>query len=249
MKRSIFYAFCLCAALLFPAALFAQGGATPKVTHIPGGIFVEWDFPVEIAAVQFNRRLTGSFEIMFDVPSVEFITEVLDRRTPTTTTDPGIVTALADYWMVRGKPERAIPLYEGALNHPNIEEGRALIFQNNLAMLYSRTLGQHDKALEVIDNALNKNVDNPNLLNTKGLILLNSGDPAAAIVPLDRAVELSCQLPLYCMHLAYAFHQTGQNGRARQWFDQVRAQLNDAAPNMGKENREMFDSLQGAFPF
>ena len=246
MTRSVFCVLCLCAALFFPAVLFAQGGAKPKITSIPGGIFVEWDSPVEVAAVQFDRRLSGLFEIMFDIPSVEFITDVLDRRTPSMTTDPGMVTALADYWMVRGKPERAIPLYEGALRQPNLDEGRALVFQNNLAMLYSRVLGQHNKALEVIESALDKNMDNPGLLDTKGLILINSGNPAAALVPLERAVELSCQLPLYCMHFAYAFHLTGQNGQARRWIDPVRVQLNDAAPNMGKENREMFDLLQSA---
>ena len=248
MTRLIFYVPCLCAALLFPTGLLAQGGAKPIITSIPGGFFVEWEVPVEVAAIQFDRRLTGSFEIMFDVPSVEFIADVLDRRTASTPSDPGMVTALADYWIVRGKPERAIPLYEGALKQPNLEDGRTRVFLNNLAMLYSRILGQHPKALEVVESALDGDKDNPGLLNTKGLILINRGNPEEAIPDLARAVELSCQHPLYCMHLAYAFYLTGQNGQARRWIDPVRVQLNDAAPSMRKENREMFDVLQSAFP-
>ena len=247
IRNTIFYAFCMCAVLLCPEALFAQGVGKPKMTSIPGGYFVEWASPVDISAVQLDKKLTGPFEIMLNVPSPQFIVEVLDKGL-SPAANPEMTAALADYWIVRGKPERAVPLYETFLKQGNPEDPRVLFFQNNLAMLYSRILGQHDKGLAVVDSALETKKDNIVLLDTKGLILINSGNSAGAVPVLERAVEISCQLPIYCMHLAYALHQSGRPTQARRYFDQVRAQLNEAAPGMTKENKEMLDTLQLALP-
>ena len=247
MIRFTFCMMCLGAAFLCPAVLLAEGVGKPQIINIPGGFFVEWASPVDVAIVQLDKRWSGVVEVMFDIPSVGFLTDVLDKKSPTTP-DPNMVTALADYWIVRGKPERAIPLYETSLKQGNLEEGKALIFQNNLAMLYSQVLKQHNKALSIVSSALETKKDHVTLLDTRGLILMNSGNPEGAIDDLTRAVELSCQLPIYCMHLAAALQQAGRTGQARRWFDQARAQLNDMSPNMGKENKEMFDNLQRALP-
>jgi len=217
------------------------------MTSIPGGFLIEWMSPVEIVAIQLKKGLTGPFEVMFDIPSVDFITEFIDKK-PEPVSSPEMITALADYWIVRGKPERAIPLYENSLKRGNLDDTRALVFQNNLAMLYSRILGRHDRALEIINGALESKKDHVTLLDTKGLILLNSGNPSEAIPVLQRAVELSCQLPIYCMHLAYALHQDGRDSQARRYFDPVRDQLISSAPNMTKENKAMYDVLQLALP-
>ena len=248
MTRYTFYlcAALLCAALLYSSVAFAQGVSRPRITNIPGGLFIEWAAPVEIAAIQLDRSLIGPLEIMFDVPSVEFIAE-MDRRPPPVT-NPELITALADYWIVRGKPERAIPLYQESLALGNLDDQRAFVFQNNLAMLYSQVLGQHARALEVVDDALSTRRDNVTLLNTKGLILINAGNPSEAVPVLLRAVELSCQLPMYCMHLAYAFHLEGRPEQARRWFETARDDLIPLLPNMTTENRAMHDTLQLAYP-
>lgn len=246
------YTFCFCAlslfmALLCPVMLSAQGLSKPTITNIPGGFFAEWNVPVDVSEVQLDKKLTGPCEVIFDVPSVALLNAMLDKK-PSPTNNSGMVTILADYWMFRGKPERAVPLYEEGLRQGNIDESRARVFQNNLAMLYSRAFGQHEKALGIVNDALKTHTDDVNLLNTKGLVLLNSGNPTDAIPPLQRAVELSCQLPLYCMHLAYAYHQLQRTGQARRWFDLVRPQLNEVAPSMKKDNKVMFDELQRALP-
>ena len=251
MIYSKFYKPCLCAALfgatlLCSSVAFTQGISRPKITNIPGGFFIEWLAPVEISAIQLDKSLTGPLEIMFDVPSIDFIVNI-DKKPPAAAS-PEMVTALADYWIVRGKPERAIPLYEESLAQGKLEDARAFIFQNNLAMLYSQVLGQHDKALEVVDGALATRRDNVTLLDTKGLILLNSGNAAEAVPVLQRAVELSCQLPVYCMHFAYALYQEGRPERARQQFDSARDRLVPLVPNMSQENKGMYDTLQRAFP-
>ena len=245
------YTCCLCAALLGVALLcssvaFAQGVNRPRITNIPGGFFIEWAAPVEIAAIQLDKKLAGPLEILFDVPSIDFLLDI-DKK-PLPASSPEMITALADYWIVRGKPERAIPLYEESLKLGNLDETRAFVFQNNLAMLYSQVLGEHRKALEIVENALLARRDDVTLLDTKGLIYLNAGRPAEAIPVLQRAVELSCQLPLYCMHLAYALHLDGRPLQARRFFDPARDKLIPLVPNMTKENKAMYDTLQANIP-
>ena len=236
-----------CAAMFYSSAVFAQGVDRPaNITNIPGGFFVEWASPVEIAAIKLNRQLAGPLEVMFDIPSVAFIVEI-DKK-PSPVTSPEMITALADYWIVRGKPERAVPLYEESLAKGNLDERRTFVFQNNLAMLYSQVLGNHTKALEIVNDALATRRDDTTLLNTKGLILIQAGNPLEAIPVLQRAVELSCRFPLYCMHLAYALHQEGRTVQARTCFDPVRADLIPLVPNMTKENKAMYDDIQRALP-
>lgn len=248
MTRFTFCTLCLCTALVCSAALFAQSVNKPKITNIPGGFFVEWDSPVELAAVQLDGKLAGTLEVMFDVPSVAFLIDKIDKKAPSDN-NPDMVTALAGYWMMREKPERAIPLYEASLKQGNLDEEKSVLFQNNLAMLYSRSLGQHDKALEIVENALNVKKDHVPLLDTKGLILLESGNATDAIPVLTQAVELSCQVPLYCMHLATAMQQDGRSAQSiRRWLDPVRDQLIAGAPKMTKENKAMFDNLQRLLP-
>ena len=248
MTHFKFYRAALCCTALFcmPAA-FVQGVDKPTITNIPGGFFFEWTAPVELGAIQFGKGLSGKFEVMFDVPSVDHLVNFIDKK-PEPVSNPEMITALADYWIVRGKPERAIPLYEGSLKRGNLEEEREIVFQNNLAMLYSRVLGQHDKALETINSALELKKDHTGLLDSKGLILLNNGSAAEAIPVLQRAVELSCQLPMYCMHLAYALNQEGRDAQARRYLESVRPQLMELAPNMTKENKAMYDALLSALP-
>ena len=248
MTRYAFCMLCLCAALMSHAALFAQTVSKPKITNIPGGYFIEWASPVELAAVQLDKSLSGKLQVMFDVPDTKFISEVLDKNTPVARAHE-MTTVLADYWIVRGNPRRAIPLYENALKQGGLDDKRALVFHNNLAMLYARVLKEYDKAQQVVDSALETRKDDFVLLDTKGLIFLDSGDPEASIPPLQRAVELSCQNPIYCMHLAYALHKAGRTAtQARRYFDLARDQLIDLAPNMGKENKEMYDELQRVLP-
>ena len=115
-------------------------------------------------------------------------------------------------------------------------------------MLYSQVLGEHSKALGVVDNALSTRRDNVILLDTKGLIFMNAGNPREAVPVLERAVELSCQLPIYCMHLAHALHQEGRLAQARRYFDSARDLLVPLVPNMTKENKAMYDTLQSQYP-
>ena len=158
------------------------------------------------------------------------------------------ILSLTDWWIIRGKPERAIPLYEEGLTRDNLDDTRTFVFSNNLARLYSEVLGQHQKALDVVNKALETNRDQISLLDTKGLILINAGNSKEAIPVLQRVVELSNQHPIFCMHLAYALHLGGRDAESRQYFDAAKEQLVLLVPNMTKENKAMYDALLLAHP-
>ncbi|MDR2114937.1 MAG: hypothetical protein LBP87_01000 [Planctomycetaceae bacterium] len=210
----------------------------PIVTPIKGGVHIKWSTVTDIGGVRFLEPLAGKVEFMFDVPR-----ENLDKKIEPAET-PDVLVPLADYWIVRGKPERAIPLYRlGLTKEPN-----NIVFQNNLAMLLSTAEGNHEEGLKVIDAALEEHRDNVTLLDTKGIILMNDGRGNEAIPVLQRAVELSCQHPIYCLHLAKAYDLVGQATNARNWFDRSRPLLEAIPGKLTHENKNMFDDLRMKYP-
>jgi len=167
-----------------------------------------------------------------------------------------MIVTLANYWEVRSNPERsfslyerAIPLFEESLTRDDLDETMTWVLRNHLATLYSQVLDQHQKALEVVDNAMLTQRDNVILLNTKGLIYLNAGEPAEAIPVFQRAVAL-LDPPFLCvgMNLAYALHLEGRDAESRHYFDANKDKLVPIIPRMTKEDKAMFDALMAAHP-
>ena len=206
----------------------------PNITPIKGGYYVQFDSLTEIGAVRLGGPMTGKYEIFFDQRLEDIDTA------PQPTDSPDLLMVLADYWIVRGKPENAVPLYElGLEKDPN-----NFLFLNNLALLVSDAVKDHDKALRIIDGALKERADNVTLLDTKGLILINANRSDEAIPVLQRAVELSCQKPLCVMHYAYALDMQGQTAPARDWFNQVLPLLETSVDTFLKNDKAMFDYLK-----
>ncbi|MDR2756625.1 MAG: hypothetical protein LBC20_13045 [Planctomycetaceae bacterium] len=218
--------------------IVSKGDKAPIVTPIKGGVHIQWAALTDVGGVRFSGPLVGKVELMFDIAH-----EDIDRKIDPAQ-NPEVLVPLADYWIVRGKPERAIPLYRlGLTKEPN-----NMVFQNNLAMLLSTVEGNHAEGLKVIDVALEERRDNVTLLDTKGIILMNDGRASEAVPVLLRAVELSCQHPIYCMHLAKAYDIVGQATNARSWFDKCRPQLESIPAKLTSENKNMFDDLRMKYP-
>lgn len=209
-----------------------------KIVPIKGGFYVEWPTLTEVGGVILNKPPAGAFELMFDRPL-----NMINQK-PQQTTNPDILLPLADYWIVRGKPERAIPLYRRGLD----SDPENLLFQNNLAMLVSEAEGNHSEALKMIDESLKDRHDNVVLLDTKGMILMNAGRPDEAVPVLQRAVELSCQHPIYCLHLAKAMDMADQSTQARNWFDKSRPLLESGTYKMSPTSKTMFEDLRRKYP-
>ncbi len=213
------------------------GFTEPKVTPIPGGYFLEWPRLTEIDGVQLSGPLAGRFTIQFDLRPEDV------GKEPEPVTDPEVLLPLADYWIARGNPARAIPLYRKGLH----VDPTNLIFLNNLAMLLSSVENKHAEALRILDNVLAEQRDNVSLLDTKGLVLMKDGRASEAVPLFERAVELSCQLPIYCMHLAKGLDATGQEDSARNWFEKARPLLESSPSQLGENNKGMFDELRGKY--
>jgi Flp pilus assembly protein TadD len=99
-----------------------------------------------------------------------------------------------------------------------------------------------------VNTALENRRDDVTLLDTKGLILMNDGRASEAIPVLQRAVELSCQHPIYCLHLAKAYDIVGQVSPARNWFEKSRPKLESIPRKLTPENKNMFDDLRMKYP-
>ena len=182
----------------------------------------------------------------------EKIDSLMNRVEIDESIDPKMITktigALINYWTIRDNPERLIPLYEKALTRDDLDYTQSLVIPSNLAWLYSEVLGQHQKALEIIDHALSRDKENIDLLNLRGFILINTGNPSDAIPTLIYAVELSNQHPSVRINLAYAWHLAGQTDRASHEFNAVRSQLSPHAHKMHKEYKAIYDTLAAAYP-
>jgi tetratricopeptide (TPR) repeat protein len=208
-----------------------------KVTPIKGGYHVEWEDLTDIGSFRLKNNLSGKFKIQFDIPvsAVEAKPKKIDN--------PDIIRVLANYWLVRNKPEHAMELYQKGLEFlPNDS-----MFNNNLAMLKSKVNKDHAGAIAMVDKALETSTDNLALLDTKGLILLNADRAADAIPVLERAVTLSCEGPLYVLHLIQALDQNGDVGRARQRFTSAQSILNGAKNAFSKDNQKMLQDLKAKY--
>ena len=214
-----------------PAATPAE---TPTINALPGGYEIVFPKPTTVSGFALQPGFSGDYEMHFDVSA-----KMLDTP-PRPVEDIPIMIALADYWIVRNKPENAIALY-----HRGLEiEPNNLLLQNNLALMLSAAGGAHDAALDLINTALQEWPEHLVLMDTKGLIMMNSGNPAQAVPLFERCVELSCQGPLYVLHLASALSALGQDQRASDWFNKARSDLEANSDSLLKENKEMFDTLQ-----
>lgn len=207
----------------------------PKITPIAGGYYIEWPGLTPIAGVHLSGPLRGDFTIEFDVP-MDAVGKPMDKPN-----SPAILQPLADYWILRGTLERAIPLYERGLEIAPNDMG----LLNNLAMLLSRGRNDHAKALAMIDKALEDRASEVDLLDSKGLINLNANRVSEAIPPLEKAVQLSCNAPVYCLHLAYAYFLDGRDPLAKENFDKA-VKIN-ARDKLSDTNQKMFDTLSEKF--
>jgi len=214
------------------AAVSLQVNA-PKITPIRGGYYAEFGSLTEIGSIKLGGPMTGKYEIFFDA-------RMEDTGAAKPVDNPEFLLVLADYWIVRGKPERAIPLYELGLE----KDPENFLFQNNLALLVSKAGNDHTRALNIIDGALKERADNVTLLDSKGLILINAKRSDEAVPVLLRAVELSCQKPLCVMHYAYALDLQGQESAAREWFNKALPLLETSVGTFLKDDKDMFDLLK-----
>ena len=93
---------------------------------------------------------------------------------------------------------------------------------NNLAWVYYQV--KDPRAVDTARRANELMPDNPNVLDTLGWIVANSGQPEQAVDPLRQAYQLSGGNPEIGYHLAFALAEAGQTAEARELIDALLAE-------------------------
>ncbi len=143
---------------------------------------------------------------------------LLERALAEHADEPAVLWGLGNLRLAQGRLPEAIGLFEQLVKlRPN--HSPAL---NNLAALLCEVPERRDEALKYVDQALRIAGPDPNLLDTKGTLLLRQGKPEEARPLLEQAVDASSEPdPRYQLHLAEACFRLGDTERAL-------ALLNDA---------------------
>jgi tetratricopeptide (TPR) repeat protein len=126
-----------------------------------------------------------------------------------------LLTLLADLRDLQGDYSAAEAVYREILKLSPSH----LTALNNLAWLSARR-GQTANALELIDLAIAQFGPYPELLDTKGVVLLESGQGAAAVRVLTEAIASRPMAEIY-LHLAEAEWKAGNRAAARKAFDKA----------------------------
>ena len=133
--------------------------------------------------------------------------------------DAGLLSSVAVVRVVAKQNEAAISVYRRlhSLNPKN-----ALVL-NNLASLLGEEPGRQPEALQYINDAIDIAGQQPALLDTKGMILLNDGKADEAEKCLEAAVSDVSPDPRFHFHLALARERMGDRAKARDSLDRARA--------------------------
>lgn len=125
---------------------------------------------------------------------------------------PELLGAVADLRLVQERLEEACQLYRRIVDlQPN--NVQAL---NNLALALAEQPSHETEALQFLDRAIEITGDQPNLLDSKGSVLLALGRVREAIALFSAAVSAANPDPRFYFHLALGHYRAGDLVRARE---------------------------------
>ena len=90
-----------------------------------------------------------------------------------------------------------------------------ILVLNNMATLMGQSEGQQDKALSIIEKAIEDAGQQPFLLDTKSVILVEMGEAQQAVDTLKHLVAIPRPDPRILFRLAVAHKELGDNGQSR----------------------------------
>ena len=120
--------------------------------------------------------------------------------------DEAVKFNLADLYMVTDQ-DKALPLYE------SLAGGKNAIVLNNLAWLYQKK--RDTRALDTARMALEAAPDSPDVIDTLGWILIESGSAEEGVMHLRRGVQLKPNDATLLYHLGVGLARLGSKGEAR----------------------------------
>ncbi len=128
--------------------------------------------------------------------------------------DVVLLAALGNVRVAQQRLDEAVVLFRRALAlAPNERD-----LLNDLATVLAERPENRQDASRFVDQAIEISGQRPELLDTKGTILLLDGKPAEAVPLLEQAALSLDADPRYCFHLAVAYDRAGQPEKAREAF-------------------------------
>jgi tetratricopeptide (TPR) repeat protein len=123
--------------------------------------------------------------------------------------NPRLMKVMAEYWLVTGERGKSVDAYRG-LVHLGTKDPIAL---NNLANLLSESPDGLGEALQTIDQAIAIAGELPDLLDSKGAILMRMGKLEEAAGMFERAAKIGTN-PLFKFHWYVALMRAGRTDSA-----------------------------------
>jgi cellulose synthase operon protein C len=137
--------------------------------------------------------------------------------------DPGslmIQLLDAELRTLLGRESESEAIYRNLLARPDLQAGQKAIIANNLAFHLAKPVTASE-ARKLIDSAIAELGPLPDLLDTRGLVRLASGDPAGAVEDLREAILDPSAIKF--LHLAVAELAGGDAAAARRALESARS--------------------------
>jgi tetratricopeptide (TPR) repeat protein len=151
--------------------------------------------------------------------------------------DADLLLTLATLRLVEERDAEGITL----LRRLVAADRRNAMAANNLANALGENSETRQEALQLVDQAINQAGPLPELLDTKGTLLLFSGDTEGAIRVLQDATRRSTADPRHLFHLALALERTGKAAESREALARARKRSLDTAVLSPKHRRLLAD--------
>ena len=184
------------------------------------------------------RKAYAAYQKAFDVAPVSAMLLKL-YGAQTRSGDPDGAKTLLEDWLTRNPDDAAVRLTIASLEHQQgqIETAaaeyervlksnpRSVMALNNLAWIYFER--NDPKALELAERAFALAPNRPEIADTRGWLLVQSGEIESGLKYLERAAKAAPQLPEIQFHLASGLAKAGDKYRARGILETILASDTD----------------------
>jgi tetratricopeptide (TPR) repeat protein len=157
-----------------------------------------------------------------------------------------ILVLQADFFDFEGKYAECEKIYSDLLSDKSLSPYLRATVLNNLAYLLAVKNQQGDKAMTLIEEAVQLVGPISELLDTRGMVHLARGDSKLAIQDLRRSIADSAS-PIKLFHLAHALLQDQDDAAAAEAFRQAE-ELGLKPADVSAIERKNYDNLQARFP-
>ena len=163
--------------------------------------------------------------------------KLLDKALDAHPDEPGLLFMLAQLRKAQGRREDSERHYRRLLEL-NPDNG---IAANNLAWMLSERPEGCEEALKLVDKAIEQLGRNPEVLDTKGMILFRQGNAALAVDTLKQATKSPGVNATSYLHLSLAYRDAGNKAQAREQLQTFRRLRPDAGRLTAEEKRQLAD--------